>query len=128
MIRVCHSRFQPFRPRKSHDGGRLTSNWGVMLLAMAERRLGLAESLAGVFPDRRDGRALVATFKGRPRPKTIAVSDHVARPHSKKLPPSGQFAPRVIPLSRAARDRFEDYRAGWMAISAVSMGANNNGW
>ena len=36
------------------DGGRLTSNGGVMLLAMAERRLGLAAKLALVFPDRRD--------------------------------------------------------------------------
>ncbi|TWI53197.1 transposase, partial [Bradyrhizobium japonicum] len=36
------------------DGGRLTSNGGVMLLAMAERRLGLADNLARVFPDRRD--------------------------------------------------------------------------
>ena len=36
------------------DGGRLTSDGGVMLLAMAERRLGLAERLAGCFPDRRD--------------------------------------------------------------------------
>jgi hypothetical protein len=34
--------------------GRLTSNGGVMLLAMAERRLGLADNLARVFPDRRD--------------------------------------------------------------------------
>src|SRR3954466_13527350 len=36
------------------DGGRLTWNGGVMLLAMAERRLGLADNLARVFPDRRD--------------------------------------------------------------------------
>jgi hypothetical protein len=36
------------------DGGRLTSNGGVMLLAMAEWRLGLAEKLARVFPDRRE--------------------------------------------------------------------------
>ena len=36
------------------DGGRLTSNGGVMLLAMAERSLGLAEKLARVFPHRRD--------------------------------------------------------------------------
>ena len=36
------------------DGGRLTSNGGVMLLAMAERRLGLADNLARVFPDRLD--------------------------------------------------------------------------
>jgi hypothetical protein len=31
------------------DGGRLTSNGGVMLLAMAERRLGLADNLARVL-------------------------------------------------------------------------------
>ena len=36
------------------DGGRLTSNGGVILLAMAERRLGLADNLAGVFLDRQD--------------------------------------------------------------------------
>jgi hypothetical protein len=36
------------------DGGRLTSDGGVMLLAQAERRLGIAEQLARVIPDRRD--------------------------------------------------------------------------
>ena len=36
------------------DGGRLTSDGGVMLLAMAERQLGIAERLARLFPDRRD--------------------------------------------------------------------------
>ena len=36
------------------DGGRLTSDGGVMLLAMAERRLGIADRLAACFPDRRD--------------------------------------------------------------------------
>jgi len=36
------------------DGGRLSSDGGVMLLAQAERRLGLAERLAAVIPDGRD--------------------------------------------------------------------------
>ncbi|HUJ04295.1 MAG TPA: IS1380 family transposase [Rhizomicrobium sp.] len=36
------------------DGGRITSDGGVMLLAMAERRLGVAERLARCFPDHRD--------------------------------------------------------------------------
>ena len=36
------------------DGGRLTSDGGVMLLSMAERRLGVAERLARCFPDCRD--------------------------------------------------------------------------
>src|SRR5580692_8304395 len=51
------------------DGGRLTSNGGVMLLAMAERRLGLADKLARVFPDRRDPtrvvHSLVDMFRAR---------------------------------------------------------------
>ena len=51
------------------NGGRLTSNGGVMLLAMAERRLGLADKLARVFPDRRDPtrvlHSLVDMFRSR---------------------------------------------------------------
>src|SRR3954454_8213319 len=34
------------------DGGRLSSDGGVMLLAQAERRLGIAERLARFIPDR----------------------------------------------------------------------------
>src|SRR4051812_11065609 len=36
------------------DGGRLTSDGGVLLLAQAARRLGIADKLAAVIPDRRD--------------------------------------------------------------------------
>src|SRR6266480_196354 len=36
------------------DGGRITSDGGVMLLAQAERHLGIADRLARVIPDRRD--------------------------------------------------------------------------
>lgn len=36
------------------DGGRITSDGGVMLLAAAERRLGLAERLAGLIADPRN--------------------------------------------------------------------------
>jgi hypothetical protein len=36
------------------DGGRITSDGGVMLLAAAERRLGIAQRLAGLIADRRD--------------------------------------------------------------------------
>jgi Transposase DDE domain group 1 len=36
------------------DGGRLSSDGGVMLLAQADRRLGLADRLARVIPDGRD--------------------------------------------------------------------------
>ena len=36
------------------DGGRLTSDGGVMLLAAAERRLGIADTLAGLIADPRN--------------------------------------------------------------------------
>ncbi|WP_224741340.1 IS1380 family transposase [Bradyrhizobium sp. 2S1] len=70
------------------DGGRLTSNGGVMLLAMAERRLGLADNLAGcsrIGAIRRAGRAQPCRYvprahvrdllrlRGRRRPRSSAV-------------------------------------------------------
>ncbi|HEY6440961.1 MAG TPA: transposase, partial [Acetobacteraceae bacterium] len=36
------------------DGGRLTSDGGVMLLAAAERRIGIAHRLAGLIADPRN--------------------------------------------------------------------------
>ena len=36
------------------DGGRISSDGGVMLLAQADRRLGVADRLARVIPDGRD--------------------------------------------------------------------------
>jgi hypothetical protein len=56
------------------DGGRLTSDGGVMLLAMAERRLGLARRLAAVFPDRRDPRRVTHTFADMIRARVFAIA------------------------------------------------------
>jgi hypothetical protein len=42
------------RVSTAFDGGRITSDGGVMLLAQAERRLGVADQLAAVIPDGRD--------------------------------------------------------------------------
>jgi hypothetical protein len=55
------------------DGGRLTSNGGVMLLAMAERRLGLADNLARVFPDRRDPTRVVHSLVDMFRARVFAI-------------------------------------------------------
>src|SRR3984893_10339539 len=41
------------------DGGRITSDGGVMLLAQAERRLGIADQLAREIPDERDADRVV---------------------------------------------------------------------
>ena len=55
------------------DGGRLTSNGGVMLLAMAERRLGLAEKLSRVLPDRRDPTRIVHSLADMCRARMFAI-------------------------------------------------------
>ncbi len=41
------------------DGGRITSDGGVMLLAQAEWRLGIAKRLVAVIPDDRDASRVV---------------------------------------------------------------------
>jgi len=55
------------------DGGRLTSDGGVMVLAMAERRLGVADRLARWFPDRRDPTRIAHTFADMIRARIFAI-------------------------------------------------------
>ena len=56
------------------DGGRLTSDGGVMLLAMADRRLGVAERLARCFPDRRDPLRITHTLADMVRARILAIA------------------------------------------------------
>jgi hypothetical protein len=62
------------RVRAAFDGGRLTSDGGVMLLAMAERRLGVADRLARCFPDHRDPTRITHTFADMIRARIFAIS------------------------------------------------------
>jgi hypothetical protein len=55
------------------DGGRLTKD-GVMLLSMADRRLGIAGRLAGCFPDRRDPARNTHTLADMIRARIFAIS------------------------------------------------------
>jgi hypothetical protein len=55
------------------DGGRITSDGGVMVLAQAERRLAIAEKLAAVIADPRDPLRLVHRL---PRTAVIAPGEH----------------------------------------------------
>jgi hypothetical protein len=76
MIRFCHSRFQPFTHQESHSCLRWWApdlEWGVMLLAMAERRLGLADNLARVFPDWRDPTRVVHSLVDMFRARMFAI-------------------------------------------------------
>ncbi|HEY8138633.1 MAG TPA: IS1380 family transposase [Methylocystis sp.] len=56
------------------DGGRLTLDGGVMLLAMAERRLGIAQRLARCFPDDRDPARITHTLADMIRARVFAIA------------------------------------------------------
>src|SRR3954471_3283106 len=56
------------------DGGRLSSDGGVMLLAQAERRLGIAERLACVVPDRRDPERIKHARVDMVRARILAIA------------------------------------------------------
>ena len=69
--------FPAVRGRKitaDFDGGRLTSDGGVMLLAMAERRLGIAARLARLVPDRRDPTRITHTLADMVRARIFAIA------------------------------------------------------
>ncbi|CAN5354010.1 hypothetical protein BH09PSE3_BH09PSE3_27010 [soil metagenome] len=56
------------------DGGRLTSDGGVLLLAQAERRLGLAERLAACIADPRDQARVVHDLDDILRARMLAIA------------------------------------------------------
>ena len=99
---MTHDTIPPFafpavRGRKitaDFDGGRLTSDGGVMLLAMAERRLGIAARLARLVPDRRDPARVTHTLADMIRARIFAIAmgyedaddlDHLRRDPAFKL-------------------------------------------
>jgi len=56
------------------DGGRLTSDGGVLLLAEAERRLGLADKLAAVIADGRDPTRVIHRLPDILRARILAIA------------------------------------------------------
>jgi len=56
------------------DGGRLTSDGGVLLLAQAERRMGLATALAGCIGDRRDQSRVIHDVDDILRARMLAIA------------------------------------------------------
>src|SRR5450631_1133745 len=64
----------PAVSRAAFDGGRLTSDGGVMLLSMAERRLGIAQRLARCFPDARDPARITHTLADMIRARIFAIA------------------------------------------------------
>lgn len=56
------------------DGGRLTSDGGVLLLAQAERRLGIAGRLASCIADPRDQGRVIHSLDGILRARILAIA------------------------------------------------------
>ena len=56
------------------DGGRISSDGGVMLLALAERRIGIADQLAAEIIDRRDPGRVVHTLSDILRARMLAIA------------------------------------------------------
>ena len=56
------------------DGGKITSDGGVALLAQAERRLGIADKLAGVIADPRDPDQTTHTIADMLRARMFAIA------------------------------------------------------
>src|SRR4249919_938880 len=54
LLPFCFPAVRRKKIAAAFDGGRISSDGGVMLLAQADRRLGIAERLARVIPDGRD--------------------------------------------------------------------------
>src|ERR1700761_2379647 len=85
------------------DGGRISSDGGVMLLALAERRLGIADKLAAEIGDRREPACVTHTLADILRARILAIAcgyedandlDHLRRDPALKvacgrLPDSG---------------------------------------
>ena len=56
------------------DGGRISSDGGVMLLALAERRMGIADRPAAEITDRRDPTRVVHALSDILRARILAVA------------------------------------------------------
>jgi hypothetical protein len=76
------------------DGGRISSDGGVMLLALAERRIGVADKLAAEIADGRDPARLTHTLADILRARILAIAcgyedgddlDHLRRDPALKL-------------------------------------------
>src|SRR5205823_11523856 len=87
------------------DGGRITSDGGVMLLAQAERRLGIADQLARVMPDKRDADRVVHRV-----PEILRARAH--QPCGPSLSSSGHGAGSHVARARQLRGATKSWYSG----------------
>jgi hypothetical protein len=73
LLPFCFPAVQRKKVSAAFDGGRITSDGGVMLLAQAERRLGIADRLARAIPDGRDPDRIVHLLPDILRARIFAI-------------------------------------------------------
>jgi hypothetical protein len=69
----CHSLCQK-KVTAAFDGGRISSDGGVVLLAGADKRLGLIDTLAAIIPDHRDPAQITRTLSDILRARVFAIA------------------------------------------------------
>ncbi len=106
---MAHDTTQPFRYpailgkkfTAAFDGGRLSSDGGVMLLAEAARRMGIAEKLADVIPDRRGPTRVVQPLPEILLAHILAIAcDYVARAPASRPPPWASTSAKLLFVDR----------------------------
>jgi hypothetical protein len=65
---ICHRKITA-----AFDGGRISSDGGVLLLSQADRQLGLIDTLAAVIPDHRDPTLITHTMADILRARVFAI-------------------------------------------------------
>ena len=86
------------------DGGRISSDGGVMLLALAERRMGIADRLAAEITDRRDPRRVVHALSD------ILRLAYWLMPAATKMPMTSIICVAIL-------------RSSWPAVTCLTAGA-----
>jgi hypothetical protein len=74
LLRFSFPAVQRKKITAAFDGGRITSDGGVMPLAQTDRRLGIAERLAQVIPDRRDQDRITHLLPDILRARTFVIT------------------------------------------------------
>jgi hypothetical protein len=74
LLPFCFPAVRRKKITAAFDGGRISSDGGVMLLAQAERRLGIADQLARVIPDERDADRVVHLLPDILRARIFAIA------------------------------------------------------
>ena len=81
--------FPAIRSKKvtgAFDGGAITSDAGVLLLAQAERRMGIVDRLAVLIPDDRNPARVVHGLADILRARVLAIAAlHFFEPHDRLL-------------------------------------------